>query len=152
MVYEMKDIVKTTQGSYVMIYTSNQFNLGWDTEVFDCDENGEIVDFTHLRCVEYDCKTDAIIGHKKMIEEYVSKRAVKIYAGRTGEYEIIQTNAPDETIEKQLIANNAIEQRGHTISDPYLMIRAEGYVCNVMGVHDDLVKVSIDREFDSYNY
>lgn len=44
MAYEMKDIVKTTQESYVMIHTSHQFNLGWDTEVFDCDENGGIVD------------------------------------------------------------------------------------------------------------
>lgn len=81
-------------------------------------------------------------------------RTIKIVAGMMGEYEIIRTNAPDEVIEKQLANTNQMQENGKEIADTYGFIKAEGYICNILGCQDDFdeEQLIIDKDFDYYDY
>ena len=76
-------------------------------------------------------------------------RIIMIYAGMTGEFEVIKTNAPNEVIEEQLRANAKDEH-----VDPYDIIEANGYYVDCLGCHDDLdiEDLEIDKKFDYYDY
>ena len=81
-------------------------------------------------------------------------RTIKITAGMTSEYEIIWTNAPDEVIERQLANTSQLQENGKEIADTYGFIKAEGYICNILGCQDDFDEEQpiIDKNFDYYDY
>lgn len=83
-------------------------------------------------------------------------RTIKITAGMTQEFEIISTDAPDYVIKAQLTYNNACEEEGKTIENPYYVIEELGYTANCLGCQDDFdsedMETSIiDAEFDYYD-
>ena len=83
-------------------------------------------------------------------------RTVKITAGMTQEFEIISTDAPDYVIKAQLTYNNACEEEGKAIENPYYVIEELGYTANCLGCQDDfdsedMETAIIDAEFDYYD-
>ena len=84
----------------------------------------------------------------------MKEKVVKISAGMTGEFEVIKTDATDETIEKQLAENSILEEEGKVIDDPYGIIKEYGYKIDLVGRQDDidLDEIEIDAEFDYYDY
>lgn len=83
------------------------------------------------------------------------ERFIKISAGMTQEYEVIQTTAPDEVIIEQLKENNRLNEEGILIENPYEVIEAHGFSVECIGCQDDdelLEEIEIDAEFDSYDY
>ena len=82
-------------------------------------------------------------------------KTVKLYAGMTGEYEVIRTNAPKELIEQQLTKNNVLEENNKTVINPYDLLEQNGYtvelVCSCID-DIDLNTITIDYEFDYYDY
>lgn len=83
-------------------------------------------------------------------------RTIKITAGMTQEFEIISTDAPDYVIKAQLTYNNAYEEEGKEIENPYYVIEELGYKVNCLGCQDDfdsedMETAIIDAEFDYYD-
>ena len=83
-------------------------------------------------------------------------RTIKITAGMTQEFEIVSTDAPDYVIKAQLTYNNACEEEGKTIENPYYVIEELGYTANCLGCQDDfnsedMETAIIDAEFDYYD-
>lgn len=83
-------------------------------------------------------------------------RTIKITAGMTQEFEIIWTDAPDYVIKAQLTYNNACEEEGKTIENPYYVIEELGYTANCLGCQvdfdsEDMETAIIDAEFDYYD-
>ena len=83
-------------------------------------------------------------------------RTIKITAGMTQEFEIISTDAPDYVIKAQLTYNNACEEEGKIIENPYYVIEELGYTANCLGCQDDfdsedMETAIIDAEFDYYD-
>lgn len=81
-------------------------------------------------------------------------QTVKIYAGMTGNFEIIKTDASKELIEKQLKLNNEIENKNETIVNPYDLIESNGYIVEIIGCQDDFDKTNenFDYDLDNYDY
>ena len=76
-------------------------------------------------------------------------RTIKIYAGMTGEFEAIRTNAPDNVIEKQLsLVCEELENSGEC-ENPYSLIEEMGYSVEL---EDKNSKLEFDVEFDLYDY
>lgn len=75
-------------------------------------------------------------------------RKIKLYAGMTGEYEVISTNAPDELIIRQMTAT----MQSNDINNPYGLIEEAGYTVDVLGCQDDYDdgEIVVDKEFDYY--
>lgn len=91
--------------------------------------------------------------YHKLFPKVEGYRTVELFAGMTGEFEIISTNAPDSVIKAQLTYINACEENGEVIENPYSVIESMGYVANVLGSHDnfssdDLERAIIDVSFD----
>ena len=84
-------------------------------------------------------------------------RIIKIYAGMTGEFELILTNATDEVIKKQLIFINNLEEEGIPVpSNPYGIIEEFDYKVSIIGSqndfdYEDLENIDIAEEFDFYD-
>lgn len=84
-------------------------------------------------------------------------RIIKIYAGMTGEFELILTNATDEIIKKQLMFINNLEEEGLPVpSNPYGIIEGFDYKVSIIGSQDDfdyedLENIDITEEFDYYD-
>jgi hypothetical protein len=84
-------------------------------------------------------------------------RTIKIFAGMTQEFEIINTNAPDNVILEQLMyLSSRQEELKRMPINPYEMIEDYGYIVNVLGCQDDfdeddLENAVIDAEFDYYD-
>lgn len=84
-------------------------------------------------------------------------RIIKLYAGMTGEFELILTNATDEAIKAQIAFINAIEEEGLPVpSNPYSIIEGFDYKVSVIGSHydfdyEDLENMDIAEEFDYYD-
>ena len=84
-------------------------------------------------------------------------RTIKITAGMTQEFEIINTNAPDHVIKLQLMYISTCEEEGKTVPvNPYEIIEDFGYIVNVLGCQDDfdredLENAEIHAEFDYYD-
>lgn len=90
---------------------------------------------------------------KKVRSMQKDDRMVKISAGMTQEFEVIQTNAPDEVILEQIRKNNQRSEEGVVIDEPYDVIEKRGYHVDVIGCqYDDelMEKIQIDAEFDAY--
>jgi len=96
-----------------------------------------------------------ILGYEKEMCPDLPERFIKISAGMTEEYEVIQTTAPDEVIIEQLKENNRLSEEGILIENPYEVIEAHGFSVECIGCQDDdelLDEIEIDAEFDSYDY
>lgn len=81
-------------------------------------------------------------------------QTIKLYAGMTGEYEIIRTAAPKHLIEQQLIRNNELSENGITIGNPYDLLEQNGYTVEIVGCQDDFdeTEIELDYELDYYDY
>jgi hypothetical protein len=80
---------------------------------------------------------------------------VNIYAGMTGDYQVIRTDAPKELIEKQLQHNNELEEKCETIDNPYSLLEQKGYAVELVCSSDDSIDIytiEIDFELDYYDY
>ena len=109
-----------------------------DIDIIGYDETYDMDDYTPLR---------------KRIPGF---RTIKFFAGMTGEFEIISTNAPDAVIIANMKYINVCEESGEQIHNPYAVIEAMGYVANCIGSHDDinfndLENAIIDESFDYYD-
>ena len=82
------------------------------------------------------------------------ERIIKLYAGMTGEFEIIKTNATNEVIELQLEENGERWENGDNIEDPYDIIKSRGFKVICLGCQDDIYEdeICIDADFDYYDY
>ena len=111
---------------------------------------------------KYDAEGCSVRGSRKGIAEEIDEmknrifKTVKITAGMTQEFEIISTDAPDYVIKAQLAYNNACEEEGKTIENPYYVIEELGYKANCLGCQDDfdsedMETAIIDAEFDYYD-
>ena len=55
-------------------------------------------------------------------------RIIRLYADMTGEFEVIQTDAPDKVIEEQLYENMLkLENFKQIDEDAYTFIKSQGY-------------------------
>lgn len=84
-------------------------------------------------------------------------RIIRLYADMTGEFEVIQTDAPDKVIEKQLYENMLkLENLEQVDKDAYTFIKSQGYIVKVLGNEDDFdlkeVKGFADAEFNICDY
>lgn len=69
----MRDIVKTKGGEFVYIDTCFTLDHGWETMVFACTENGDVVSWVDLDAEWYNSEEEAIDGHKNMVERWKQK-------------------------------------------------------------------------------
>lgn len=113
--------------------------------------DSEVDDFEDVDIIGYDVVYD--------FAEYPNwdYRLIKLYAGMTGEFEIINTNAPDSVIKAQLTYTSALQEEREPVRNPYSIIEAMGYEVHVVACQDtcsveDLENMSIDAEFDYYEY
>lgn len=74
---------------------------------------------------------------------------VKIYAGMTGEYEIIETDAPKETIIEYIItcSNGTLPD-----DDPKKFFEERGFCIDFLACQYDDLEIKCDYELDSYDY
>ena len=79
-------------------------------------------------------------------------RTVRLFAGMTGEYVIIQTDAPDDLIKEQIRVNNQDLEQGKEITDEFSFITDKGYNVEVLCDHDSNDGVECDVEIDLYAY
>ena len=54
---------------YVWIDTCDTFDRGWETMVFRCDENGNVLDWMDLDSELYINENNAFKGHDEMVEK-----------------------------------------------------------------------------------
>ena len=66
----MRDVVKTKSNYYVAVDTQNTLDCGWETMVFDCCEDGYILNWRELDLKRYPDEESAIKGHKLMVEKW----------------------------------------------------------------------------------
>ena len=62
--------VKTKTKGYVWIDTSYTLDHGWETMVFESDENGNVSDWMDLDCDIYVTEQQASEGHDEMIRKW----------------------------------------------------------------------------------
>lgn len=67
------DVVKLLDGQYVWIDTCYTFDHGWETMVFECDENGDVVSWWDLDSDRYFSEAEAAVGHDRMVEKWQNK-------------------------------------------------------------------------------
>lgn len=65
---KLRNVVNTRNHGYVAIDTCYTFDHGFETMVFKCDKNGNIIDWSDLDVDMYDNAEKAEEGHKEMIE------------------------------------------------------------------------------------
>lgn len=67
----MRDIVKMKKTNrYVAVDTQYTLDCGWETMVFDCEENGNILYWEDLDVDRYPDEETAIKGHQEMIQKW----------------------------------------------------------------------------------
>lgn len=74
---------------------------------------------------------------------------IKIYASMTGEYEILETDAPKETIIEYIIAcsNGTLPD-----DDPEKFFKQKGFCIDFLACQYDDLEIECDYELDSYDY
>lgn len=55
---------------FVYVSTVDTFDVGWETMVFECDENGNVISWTELDVSNYDDGDDARSGHLVMTSRW----------------------------------------------------------------------------------
>lgn len=82
-------------------------------------------------------------------------RIVKLNAGMTMEFEVIETNAPDSVIMANMTYISACQESGEQIDNPYAIIESMGYCAELIGDQNTILEPSeqeIDAEFDYYDF
>lgn len=81
-------------------------------------------------------------------------RMIKLNAGMTMEFEVIETNAPDSVIMANMTYISACQENGEQIDNPYAVIEAMGYGVELIGNQDTIKpwSLEIDAEFDYYDF
>ena len=67
------DIIKTANGTSVVVDTCHTIDHGWESMVFKCDDNGNITDGYALDAKWYDSNGEAYEGHLNMIRKWENK-------------------------------------------------------------------------------
>lgn len=62
--------VKLLGGQYVWIDTCYTLDHGWETMVFESDENGNVISWYDLDSDRYMSETQASAGHDRMVEKW----------------------------------------------------------------------------------
>lgn len=75
---KLRNVVNTRNHGYVAIDTCYTFDHGFETMVFKCDKNGNIIDWSDLDVDMYDNAEKAEEGHKEMIEKWKTNKRGKI--------------------------------------------------------------------------
>lgn len=75
---KLRNVVNTRNHGYVAIDTCYTFDHGFETMVFKCDKNGNIIDWSELDVDMYDNAEKAEEGHKEMIEKWKTNKRGKI--------------------------------------------------------------------------
>ena len=75
---KLRNVVNTRNHGYVAIDTCYTFDHGFETMVFKCDKNGNIIDLSDLDVDMYDNAEKAEEGHKEMIENGKTNKRGKI--------------------------------------------------------------------------
>lgn len=91
------------------------------------------------------------------IEKKEGFRIIKFFFSMQGDYEIVQTNAPDSLIMAQLVYTNEREVAGEYVESNYDIIEAMGFQVEVIGGHNDVCMDDfdddlIDEYFDYFDY
>ena len=61
-------IVKTDNGMYYYVDTSNTWDYGWETMAFPCDEAGNVLSWGGVAVDRYKNVMEALEGHAQMVE------------------------------------------------------------------------------------
>lgn len=69
---KLTNLVKTSNG-YVLIDTCFTLDHGWETMVFECDENGKVNKWLELDVDRYGSQVAAENGHWQMVEKWKRK-------------------------------------------------------------------------------
>ena len=64
------DIVKSKNGGYMFIDSRDTFDRGYETMVFECNENGVVDNWLELDVARYDTVEAMTEGHVKMIYKW----------------------------------------------------------------------------------
>ena len=70
------DVVKLLGGQYVWIDTCYTLDHGWETMVFECDEDGKVKSWMDLDCENYFSEASASQGHDDMVEKWESRWSI----------------------------------------------------------------------------
>ena len=65
-----RTVVKSKQYNYVAVDTCYTFDRGWETMVFPCDKNGNILSWLDLDAMLYSSRQEAAIGHVEMVNKW----------------------------------------------------------------------------------
>lgn len=76
-------------------------------------------------------------------------KTYKLYAGMTGEFEIIRTDAPESVVIDYIIACSDMELPEN---DPELFFTKKGYRIEFLGCQYDDIDINFDAEIDTYDY
>lgn len=77
----LKDYVKINNKNF-FVSTTNTFDKGWETMVFEADENNNIKNWAGLYCKHYTTLDEATEGHiyvKNHIDEYIPLKDYTMY-------------------------------------------------------------------------
>lgn len=66
----LKAILDQGDNQFVLVDTTQMIDGSFETLVFSCDEEGNILDFKDLDCDSYTLEEEAICGHQRMIENW----------------------------------------------------------------------------------
>ena len=69
----MRNTIQTKSGNFVYISTCYTPDKGWETMVFECDKNGEVVNYLDLDAERYDDVIQAFNGHLDMVDKWKQK-------------------------------------------------------------------------------
>ena len=70
------DVVKLLGGQYVWIDTCYTLDHGWETMVFESDENGNVISWWDLDSDHYMSEAEAAVGHGCMVEKWQNTLAL----------------------------------------------------------------------------
>lgn len=66
----LKAILNQGDNQFVLVDTTQMIDGSFETLVFSCDEEGNILDFKDLDCDSYTSGKEAMCGHQRMIENW----------------------------------------------------------------------------------
>lgn len=66
----LKAILNQGDNQFVLVDTTQMIDGSFETLVFSCDDEGNILDFKDLDCDSYTSGKEAMCGHQRMIENW----------------------------------------------------------------------------------
>lgn len=67
---KLTTVVKRTENSYVLVDSCNTIDHGYETMIFECDEEGNVSNWNDIDADWYDTEEEMKIGHQKMCEKW----------------------------------------------------------------------------------